>query len=986
MIITKKSFKFTALIMLIILIGVINSKFSVSSLTVTACGVINESVALAQNIASASATDGCFDLNESNILFNCAGFSITGNPPGLVGFNITGKTQTLNNITILNCNLFNFTVGINATNVHRINITNLNFTNGTDGISFNNVSHSVINNASIGLNNTGRFGSAILLINVTNTTISFVAVPQYGNSIFANDFAIFNLLDSNKNYLSNNSVPSSGSNALSMTQSSNNTLVGNVFIATVTSGSGKDGAIIQASSQNNTFKYNNFSAARANAFNLAATSDNTTLIGNIGSTTNLASGSIFGILSAFNLLENNSALGIAGELIAIENENNTLINNTANMSGSGSTSAMRITAGRNLLINNRAYSIEGNGIDINGGKNNQFINNTCSSTSNAGAEITGTSTSNNSFTGNFCQSSANYGFSLLSAENYTFINNTFSGLIGFLLWSTNPTNTPGVRNTNFINTTVIGDTGFEINESTNNTITNTSFQNTNWSIKTNWNSNITLTDNQRITNYSFNNSIITISMTGLSKIQFFPFIIANGTNLSMDINLTNNKVHVNTTRTAGLNVSANITLFGQSKTTIQVAYDDINFVSCPATVCESPVLSGADTIFNVSHFTTFQGLISGDAIISLTKADNPDPITAPSNVNYAITVNNSGNLSAFNVTLTEAYPAGTTFVSAAPSPTTGNTVWNLGTITAGSQTIINVTISVPASISGNITNQINLSFNNGTGSFFVVNSTQNTIVNPSPPPAPSGASSGGGSRINFKPSQNQIFSERVELSKKSISLRLVRNQPTSEILQVTNKGKGIERIKLTIPKSIVKIDSLLITLLPGESKSLKLLITAQENNDDINEQIKVTSVDTNEEQTISLSIKIIKNQTLKEETKITPQKAQLSKEKIITEPFKEEPAKKEEPLKVSGTSKKRNGISAMAIIFKEKKITTITAILTMLLIGFIAAKSLVLRSMPKQNIFATIKNFQTIIKKQKIKFLPENSSIASNQKKNKTKK
>ena len=42
MIITKKSFKFTALIMLIILIGVINSKFSVSSLTVTACGVINE--------------------------------------------------------------------------------------------------------------------------------------------------------------------------------------------------------------------------------------------------------------------------------------------------------------------------------------------------------------------------------------------------------------------------------------------------------------------------------------------------------------------------------------------------------------------------------------------------------------------------------------------------------------------------------------------------------------------------------------------------------------------------------------------------------------------------------------------------------------------------------------------------------------------------------------------------------------------------------
>ena len=49
----------------------------------------------------------------------------------------------------------------------------------------------------------------------------------------------------------------------------------------------------------------------------------------------------------------------------------------------------------------------------------------------------------------------------------------------------------------------------------------------------------------------------------------------------MDVNLTTNLVHVNTSRSKGLNVTANVTIFGLSLPLsllqLQVAYDDVSF-------------------------------------------------------------------------------------------------------------------------------------------------------------------------------------------------------------------------------------------------------------------------------------------------------------------------------------------------------------------------------------------------------------------------
>jgi uncharacterized repeat protein (TIGR01451 family) len=51
------------------------------------------------------------------------------------------------------------------------------------------------------------------------------------------------------------------------------------------------------------------------------------------------------------------------------------------------------------------------------------------------------------------------------------------------------------------------------------------------------------------------------------------------------------------------------------------------------------------------------------ADISVTKTDNPDPVNAGDNLTYTITVTNAGPSDAQNVTLTDAVPPGTTFVS-----------------------------------------------------------------------------------------------------------------------------------------------------------------------------------------------------------------------------------------------------------------------------------------------------------------------------------
>jgi uncharacterized repeat protein (TIGR01451 family) len=99
----------------------------------------------------------------------------------------------------------------------------------------------------------------------------------------------------------------------------------------------------------------------------------------------------------------------------------------------------------------------------------------------------------------------------------------------------------------------------------------------------------------------------------------------------------------------------------------------------------------------------------GDADLSITKTDSPDPVAQGDNVTYTITVTNNGPLAATNVVVTDNLPApqDSDFISATTTAgtcdRTGNTLTcNLGTRAANTSAI--VTLVVKAKKSGTLSN------------------------------------------------------------------------------------------------------------------------------------------------------------------------------------------------------------------------------------------------------------------------------------------
>jgi uncharacterized repeat protein (TIGR01451 family) len=88
-----------------------------------------------------------------------------------------------------------------------------------------------------------------------------------------------------------------------------------------------------------------------------------------------------------------------------------------------------------------------------------------------------------------------------------------------------------------------------------------------------------------------------------------------------------------------------------------------------------------------NNIATMMAMVVTSADLSATNADNPDPVLPGGNLTYTLTVTNAGPSDAAGVTLTDAVPANTTFVSAAqtsgPSFTLGTPpVGGTGTTTA----------------------------------------------------------------------------------------------------------------------------------------------------------------------------------------------------------------------------------------------------------------------------------------------------------------
>jgi len=107
-----------------------------------------------------------------------------------------------------------------------------------------------------------------------------------------------------------------------------------------------------------------------------------------------------------------------------------------------------------------------------------------------------------------------------------------------------------------------------------------------------------------IDTYSFDNVWLSVESTNEATLAFLTEVTQSGDHLSQDIDLSANKVKVNSSK---FNTSANITLYSITYTDPgpTVAYDDATFVTCPSNVCTELNYSAGAFSYNVTHFTTY---------------------------------------------------------------------------------------------------------------------------------------------------------------------------------------------------------------------------------------------------------------------------------------------------------------------------------------------------------------------------------------------
>ncbi len=92
--------------------------------------------------------------------------------------------------------------------------------------------------------------------------------------------------------------------------------------------------------------------------------------------------------------------------------------------------------------------------------------------------------------------------------------------------------------------------------------------------------------------------------------------------------------------------------------------------------------------------------------LSILKLDQPDPATPGTIMTYTLTVVNHGPSDAQDVVVTDALPAGLTFVGSSPANTTGPAplTWNLGALAAGETTQITLWVMIAPDVTDPFTN------------------------------------------------------------------------------------------------------------------------------------------------------------------------------------------------------------------------------------------------------------------------------------------
>jgi len=541
------------------------------------------------------------------------------------------------------------------------------------------------------------------------------------NTAIANDSAAIELVSARNNLIANNIILQSADGAaLAIISSTNNTIVNNTVIANSTAE--VSGAIQVEASSNNQLLNNNATSNASYAISLG---------GSVGSSNNLL---------VNNIAHSVTSKGIRAASLLNSTLNNTLINNTGTSNTSNGIS-IDSGANNNVLINNTGTSNTGSGIALTSNSQNNTLEGNIGTSPN-GSGIKLDASSFNNLTNNTGSSSSSNGILVSASTNNVLVNNVAISAFEGAIYFTADANNNSMLGNQFASNTA-GAIEFGSNGGNFNNFTNTTLEtNESW-IKV----EDLPTSNNSYTNTLFNAPDGSIRVLGL----FMPpsgLITIDLTNLL----ITFNRSFINTTNVSFLNQSAQITLHGITFINpgpVEDPNDADIFSECTIPQCVIQSYNGSTFVFNVTHFTIYAASEAGVIDILVSKNGTPNPVLAGSLLTYTIVLNNTGTGTGLDVLVVDSYPAGVSFVTSSPSPTSGNNTFALGNLLADSSTTVNITVSVGSNLSNGtlLNNTVSVTFTNNTGqNTTLVASTSTTVITP---PAPVVSGGGGGGGNNF---------------------------------------------------------------------------------------------------------------------------------------------------------------------------------------------------------------------------------------------
>ncbi|MBS3128937.1 DUF11 domain-containing protein [Candidatus Woesearchaeota archaeon] len=658
----------------------------------------------------------------------------------------------LNNVntSVIDRNVINVQTPLVATlptvvrfiNSYANNLTNNNITNIQSGTTIvlqrahntsiisNNINATAAGNSGAGIESSA--GSSNNGNNITSNTIHTVGVSV---SILGNETVI-----------ASNTITTTGATSLTMQgNSTRNRIQGNTITNTVGSAYG---VLLSPSANNNLIDTNRITTTKNGAYGIYLTnSNNSNITSNDVVVTGSTSYTIYLSNAHLNRIISNSANSSSAHTIYLVNANDNTINtNNINATGDLASGLYLLTSSNQIANQNKIFVTGSNGVGItvDTGNNNSFTGDTVLSNGSASIGLNMINADANTFTNLLVNATTGKEISVVAGSDNTKITGlTLMGLVNFTTPSISRLSininesprqdTSGLQNlSDYITFLDIGGTSYvhfnltygenEISSIRESSIRLYRYNHTTslWdgvqSSSVDTLNNILNSGN--ISSFSTFASMGNTSMPSLSVTKSdSPDPVTAGQQLDYTITITNggnataSNVNVtdiipenmtyqssNPPTAAGqtVNWSINVTAGGISTITLNVT---VSSETANGTVRTNTVNVTYDrnTISTVNA-TVDTTIIKSSATpnIVLTKIDSPDPVHNGSNIIYTITLNNTGDAAAFNVTIDETFDGNTTFVSATPaannSPT--NTSWFIESLNAGNHTTINITRKV----------------------------------------------------------------------------------------------------------------------------------------------------------------------------------------------------------------------------------------------------------------------------------------------------